>query len=490
MSESVRRLPSIAEAEARLMRAQAELKLAELRLERTSISLPYDGRVMGSDVEVGELVGPADEVGGPSSRLGIVYRPAALQVDVPIEPRDLEYLDPAIGRAARVTGQMAAWEARVDRVSSVVAPRTRLASVFLKFAADADPDSLPAPGTFVEVDIDGPVYEDVYVLPESVLQERDSVWVVREGLLAAFAPKTLGRTATGWVVQAFDAGEGVVVGVPSGAREGLAVTVTDADAVVGLKESPNMTTTDPEGTLQPAAGARKGLIGYFAGNPVAANLLMLVLIAGGIASGFRLAVQNYPEIDLRMIAVTVRSPGSSAQEVEQDVNRRVEESVLGLAGVERVVATATEGRGRIRVELATFADAGAVLSDVRNAVDAIENFPPLNAEQPEIRLATVAIEAMTLAVSSPVAGENELRLAAEHVRSALLELPSVSQVTLRGTRDREIAIELSEEELRRNDLSIVEVSNAVQRASLNLTFGELRTESGGRCSDSAPWVRV
>ena len=240
-----------------------------------------------------------------------------------------------------------------------------------------------------------------------------------------------------------------------------------------------MTTSDPEGTLQPAAGARKGLIGYFAGNPVAANLLMLVLIAGGIASGFRLAVQNYPEIDLRMIAVTVRSPGSSAQEVEQDVNRRVEESVLGLAGVERVVATATEGRGRIRVELATFADAGAVLSDVRNAVDAIENFPPLNAEQPEIRLATVAIEAMTLAVSSPVAGENELRLAAEHVRSALLELPSVSQVTLRGTRDREIAIELSEEELRRNDLSIVEVSNAVQRASLNLTFGELRTESGG-----------
>ena len=229
VSESVRRLPSIAEAEARLMRAQAELKLAELRLERTSISLPYDGRVMGSDVEVGELVGPADEVGGPSSRLGIVYRPAALQVDVPIEPRDLEYLDPAIGRAARVTGQMAAWEARVDRVSSVVAPRTRLASVFLKFAADADPDSLPAPGTFVEVDIDGPVYEDVYVLPESVLQERDSVWVVREGLLAAFAPKTLGRTATGWVVQAFDAGEGVVVGVPSGAREGLAVTVTDAD---------------------------------------------------------------------------------------------------------------------------------------------------------------------------------------------------------------------------------------------------------------------
>ena len=227
-SEAVRRLPSIAEAEARLMRAQADLKLAQLHLERTNISLPYDGRVMGSDVEVGELVGPADLVGGPSSRLGIVYRPGALQVDVPIEPRDLEYLDPVIGRKARVAGRMASWEAGVARVSSVVAPRTRLASVFLKFAEDAHPDSLPAPGTFVEVAIAGPVYEDVYVLPESVLQERDSVWVVRDGVLSAFAPKSLGRTDAGWVVQAFEAGEGVVVGSLPGAREGLAVMVTDA----------------------------------------------------------------------------------------------------------------------------------------------------------------------------------------------------------------------------------------------------------------------
>ena len=64
-SEAVRRLPSIAEAEARLARAQAELRLAELRLERTNISLPYDGRVMSSDIEVGELVGPVDRVDGP-----------------------------------------------------------------------------------------------------------------------------------------------------------------------------------------------------------------------------------------------------------------------------------------------------------------------------------------------------------------------------------------------------------------------------------------
>lgn len=240
-----------------------------------------------------------------------------------------------------------------------------------------------------------------------------------------------------------------------------------------------MGTTESQGAERSEQAANKGLIAYFAGNPVAANLLMLVGIVGGLATGLQLAVQNYPDIDLRSIRVTVRAPGSSAQEVEQDINRRVEQSVIGLPGVERVVATATEDLGRIDVEVATFADSGTVLRDVQNAVDSIENFPPINAERPEVKLHRLDIEVMTLAVSSSLAGEDKLRRAAEQVRSELLELPSISQVRLMGTRDREISIELSEEALRRNGLSIAEVANAVQRVSLNLTFGELRTESGG-----------
>ena len=224
-SEWVRRLPKIAEAEAELEKSRAVLKLAELRLKDTDISLPYDGRVMTSDVEVGELVGPVDLVG--RTALGAVYRPAALQVNVPIEPRDLDYLAPVVGRSARVSGEMGSWRARVARVSSVVAPHTRLATIFLKFSANARASSLPVPGAFVEVAIEGPSYRDVYVLPESVLQERGRVWVLRGGALRSFEPETLGRTAEGWVVRAFDAGAGVVSGTVPGARDGLSVAVKD-----------------------------------------------------------------------------------------------------------------------------------------------------------------------------------------------------------------------------------------------------------------------
>ena len=240
----------------------------------------------------------------------------------------------------------------------------------------------------------------------------------------------------------------------------------------------NMTATDAAGSTPSPPSPRTGFIAWFAGNRAAANLLMLFLIVGGVLTGLHLAVQNFPVLDTRTVTVTVRLPGSSAKEVEEDINRRVEEAVVGLPGVERVVSTATQGLGRIEVEVAEFAEAADVLSAVEGAVDAIERFPPPGAERPEVELLRVTPEVMTLAVSSTLVAENELRLAAEELRDGLLALPSISQVSLEGTRDREISIELSEEELRRHDLSLRQVVNAVQRASLNLTFGELRTKGG------------
>ena len=116
----------------------------------------------------------------------------------------------------------------VVRVSSVVAPQSRLATVFLRFSEDHAPEVLPLPGTFARIAIAGPSYEDVFVLPESTLQEHGSVWVVQDGTLRGFEPETLGRTDKGRVVEVFDTGDGVVVGTLPGAREGLEVTVAQA----------------------------------------------------------------------------------------------------------------------------------------------------------------------------------------------------------------------------------------------------------------------
>ena len=213
----------IAEAEAGLGQAEAELALANLQLERTEISLPFDARVMSSELEVGDLVGPPDAV-GKLSVLGIVYRPDALQVRVPMRVEDLDSLDSAIGRPAQVSTVHGDYEAGVARISSVVALESRLAHVFLKFSDGIPQSELPVPGTFAEVTIHGPLRDGVFVLPEAAAREQDSIWIVQDGSLRALKPVTIGRSNDGWVVEAFEPGEGVVVSVLAGASEGLRVS--------------------------------------------------------------------------------------------------------------------------------------------------------------------------------------------------------------------------------------------------------------------------
>ena len=151
---------------------------------------------------------------------------------------------------------------------------------------------------------------------------------------------------------------------------------------------------------------KNGLIAYFVGNPVAAKLLMIFLILGGVLAGLNTHVRQVPDFDYRTIVITLASPGSSPREIEEDINRRIEESVLGLEGVDRVVSVASEGLARIEVELETFAEADAVLADVKNAVDSIEGFPPASAKPPKIAHKRLSVEVMTISVSSSTLSED------------------------------------------------------------------------------------
>jgi len=213
----------------KLEKARVALRLAELQLRRTNISFPFDARVISSSVEVGELAGPAEKV-GKAAVLGLVYRPESIRVAAPVEQRDLRHLAPVVGRAAEVRTRTGVFRAKVAAVSPVVEAKSRLASLFLNFSDDLPAGSLPLPHTFAEIVIAGPEHSGVYVLPDGAAQASDRVWVVRDGALNSVEPRILGRIDGGWVVEAFDAGDGVVLGTLPGAREGLAVTAAKPQA--------------------------------------------------------------------------------------------------------------------------------------------------------------------------------------------------------------------------------------------------------------------
>ena len=139
-------------------------------------------------------------------------------------------------------------------------------------------------------------------------------------------------------------------------------------------------------------------------NPVAARLLTVLLIVGGLFAASRLEMTVHPEIDHREIRVTVHSPGASPDEVEREINRRLEERLLQMDGIRSVTAEAREGMALVTAGIGWFVSRYEMLENVRAAVARLEGFPPAFAERPRIELTdnadSVANAAITLAVRS------------------------------------------------------------------------------------------
>jgi multidrug efflux pump subunit AcrB len=220
----------------------------------------------------------------------------------------------------------------------------------------------------------------------------------------------------------------------------------------------------------------KGAIAWFTKNTVAANLLMVVILAGGLISSFTVKREIFPEFDLDIITVTVPYLGAAPEEVEEGVNVRVEESIQGLDGVKRVTSTAAEGRGTVVVELELGADARKVLDDIKSRIDAIDTFPE-QTEKPIIQELTNRRQVINLAVWGD-ADETSLKRLAERVRDEIASTPGISQVELTNAPPYEISIEVSENTLRRHGLSFDFVARAVRRSSLDMPGGSVKTEGG------------
>ena len=229
-----------------------------------------------------------------------------------------------------------------------------------------------------------------------------------------------------------------------------------------------------------AAGGGVGrMIASVVNNPVAAILLTVLLLGGGAFIATGIDRQLLPNVDLKQIVITVPYPGANLDEVDENVTRRIEGQVQGIAGTERVTARSVAGRATLIVEVASLAQTDEVLDDVRAAIDRLEAFPPRDAERPHVVAGTLSVPAVSLAVTSESLDADGLRLAAERLREDLLTLANVASVDIEWAAERQVTVELSEEALREHDLTIAGVASRLRRASADLTAGELATDAGG-----------
>jgi multidrug efflux pump subunit AcrB len=219
------------------------------------------------------------------------------------------------------------------------------------------------------------------------------------------------------------------------------------------------------------------MISWFARNTVAANLLMVSIIVGGLISlKMFVRLEVFPPIDADEVTVTVPLRGATPEDVELGVAVRIEEAVQGLEGIERIRSSSVEGRTSVRIEIDSSYDPRILLDDIKGRVDAINTFP-VETEKPRIALRQRTWPVISVVVAGDFA-EEEVRRFAEQTRDELLRSGEITHAMLDAVRNYEIAIEASSDRLRSYELTLADISSAIRGSSVDLSAGNLRTEGG------------
>ncbi len=218
------------------------------------------------------------------------------------------------------------------------------------------------------------------------------------------------------------------------------------------------------------------MIEWFARHRVAANLLMLAIMAGGLLTLPTITREVFPDITPDLVTVRVAYPGASPAEVEDAIVARIEERIEGVVGIRRITASAAEGQALVIAELFTDADPRRVMDEVDSRVAAIPSFPA-EAERPLVERPLLRKQVINVAVSGQVEPRT-LKKTAERVRDELAAIEGVTQVDVANVRADEISIEVSEAALRRYQITFDEVTEAVRRFSIDLSGGTLKTGAG------------
>ncbi len=212
----------------------------------------------------------------------------------------------------------------------------------------------------------------------------------------------------------------------------------------------------------------------FARNSVFANIALVTILMAGLIAVLSMTKEAFPPMEMDRIAITVPYPGADPEEVEEGISRKIEEAVDGLEGVKEYTTESSEHFSYSSIEVSKGADAKTVLENVKAEINAIPNFPK-DAEKPIIKEVIRRSSVITIYLAAQMP-ERRLKELGQRITDRIKLLDNVSQVTLSGTREYEISIEVSEEKLQQYGLTFDQVASAVRNSSLNRAGGTLRTK--------------
>ena len=226
----------------------------------------------------------------------------------------------------------------------------------------------------------------------------------------------------------------------------------------------------------PTEEGSSGPIAWMARNSIAANLLMVILLGGGIWTAVIVQKEVFPQFQLDVVEVRVGYPGAAPAEVEQGILRPIEEAVRSVEGIREITSEAREGRGEVLIELVAGQNRMKAFQEVDQAVSRIRTFPN-QIEQPEVNLETRQQEVLQVAIYGPV-DVWALRKLAEQLRDQLQAHPQITQVELRRVPNYVTHIEIPRQKLREYGITLPDVANIIRSSSQDVAAGSVQTSAG------------
>lgn len=219
-----------------------------------------------------------------------------------------------------------------------------------------------------------------------------------------------------------------------------------------------------------------GVIAWFVRNSVAANLLMVLILVAGLSALLNMRTESFPSIPPNSISISVTFNSGSAESAEEGIALKIEDALQGIQGIKRIESSSSGDGVSVTVTKTSGYDLDRLYQDIKNKIDAIDTLPQ-RAEKPVIERELELEDVISVNLYGDV--ENQvLQEYAEELRDKLLANNQIQKVNYFGRKDQEITIQVDESKLQALGLSLSDIANKVNAASVTDTGGELKGERG------------
>ncbi len=231
---------------------------------------------------------------------------------------------------------------------------------------------------------------------------------------------------------------------------------------------------DPQPVLLRKELEGGGLSGVSIRRPVFISMVMIGLVVLGLFSFRRLAIDQFPDVDIPIVSVQTIYPGASPETVEREVTERLEEAFNPVQGVDRITSTSLEGVSSIVVEFELGREAEAAAQDLRGKIDGIRRLLPTDIETPVVQtFDPAAMPILSLALSSSTYSIADLTPIAEDVARSIESVSGVGAVQIAGGLEREVRVSLRPDQMQALGVSAQEVLMALQLQNLEVPAGRV-----------------